>query len=129
VTVAPAKLKTQLDHILRIQSELKTLESTVARSNALLGSGALPKSCRPALEALQKQFNELKSKADGMYASLNVTEDFPNLEGVSFDFMQKMFLVRELKANVQRRATHVFWEFDKLDRAAGGKDMATGTHL
>ncbi|KAJ2931252.1 hypothetical protein H1R20_g5859, partial [Candolleomyces eurysporus] len=128
-SLAPGKLKTQLDHILRIQSELKTLEATVAKSNALLNSGSLPQSCRPALQALQQQFNELKGKADSMYASLNVSEDFPDLEGVSFNFMRQMFLVRELKANVQRRATHVFWEFDKLDRAAGGKDMATGTKM
>ncbi|KAJ2930749.1 hypothetical protein H1R20_g6330, partial [Candolleomyces eurysporus] len=91
-SLAPGKLKTQLNHILCIQSELKTLEASVAKSNALLNSGSLPQSCRPALQALQQQFNELKGKADSM-------------------------------------ATHVFWEFDKLDRAAGGKDMATSTKM
>ncbi|KAJ2934568.1 hypothetical protein H1R20_g2518, partial [Candolleomyces eurysporus] len=40
-----------------------------------------------------------------------------------------LYLLREIKATVQRKATSTFWEFDKLDRAAGGKDIALGTKM
>ncbi|RXW12578.1 hypothetical protein EST38_g13277 [Candolleomyces aberdarensis] len=99
ISVRSPRLKTHLGNILNIQTDINELEATVEKSLGLLKKGLLPETCRPAIV------------------------------GVDLEFVQKLYLVREIKANVQRKATSTFWEFDKLDRAAGGKDIALGTKM
>jgi hypothetical protein len=61
-----------------------------------------------------------------MYSTLHVSQEFPKIVGVDLKFIWKLFLLWELKTQVQRCATSAFWEFDKLDRAAGGKEVPHG---
>lgn len=124
---APNKLKKDLDKILQIQTEVQELENTIQKSSSLIKGGALPAACRSSVQDLQALCTNIQDKAQQMYAALNVSHEFPSIVGVDLEFVRKLFLLRELKFQVQKRATSAFWEFDKLDRAAGGKEVPHGT--
>ncbi|KAF6747718.1 hypothetical protein DFP72DRAFT_821404 [Ephemerocybe angulata] len=125
----PAKLKKDLSHLMNLQDTLDTAERSVANCASLLKSGALSKAYTPHLGSLREQLAIAQGDAQKMYIALNVNDEFPSLAGAELEFVRKIFLLRELKQAVQKRATSAFWEFDKLDRAAGGKDMALGTKM
>ncbi|KAJ2915397.1 hypothetical protein MD484_g5045, partial [Candolleomyces efflorescens] len=126
---APNRLKKDLDKILQIQGEVQDLEQTIQKTASLVKSGSLPATCRSSLQDLQTMCTKIQEKAQQMYSALNVTNDFPSIVGVDLEFVRKLFLLRELKFQVQRRATSAFWEFDKLDQAAGGKEVPHGTKM
>lgn len=48
---------------------------------------------------------------------------------MSLEFVQTLLLARDLKINIRKRAIGSFFEWDKLDRAVGGKQKALGTKL
>lgn len=123
---APARLKKELDHILTIQTKLGELDSTVSFTKSLIKQGVMPAHCSEPLGALQDELSKMKENAEEMYTSLNVNAQFPTLAGVNLTLVRRLFMLRELKASVQKRASHACFEFDKLDRAAGGKDMVLG---
>ncbi|KAG1817895.1 hypothetical protein EV424DRAFT_1324093, partial [Suillus variegatus] len=52
--------------------------------------------------------------------------DFPELQGVDLDFVQTLLMACDLKINIWKRAIGSFFEWDKLDRAAGGANQALG---
>ncbi|RXW16674.1 hypothetical protein EST38_g9188 [Candolleomyces aberdarensis] len=126
---APNRLKKDLDKILEIQTEIQDLENTIQKSSSLVKSGVLPAACRSSIQDLQRLCTDIQAKAQQMYTALNVSHEFPTIQGIELEFIRKIFLLRELKFQVQRRATSAFWEFDKLDRAAGGKDVPHGTKM
>lgn len=115
-----------MDHVLTIQGKIGELDATVSQTTTLIKQGILPAHCTDPLKALQAELIKMKDNAEEMYSSLNVNSEFPTLTGVSLTLVKKLFLLRELKASVQKRASHACFEFDKLDRAAGGKDMVLG---
>ncbi|KAF6744700.1 hypothetical protein DFP72DRAFT_1018573 [Ephemerocybe angulata] len=125
----PTKLKKELNQLMGIQDDIDALSKTVATTTAQIKNSILPKSCTQHLKVLQNRLDGIHENAQDMYVSLNVNEEFPSLTGVDLEFVRKIFLLRELKQAVQKRATSAFWEFDKLDRAAGGKDMVLGTKM
>lgn len=124
---APNVLKKELGQLLNIQGEFEGLEKTVRHATKLIHNGTIPKSNLQHLDGMLEQLARIREQADSMYASLNVNSDFPLLSGVDLDFVRRLFLLRHLKATVQKKATSTMWEFDKLDQASGGKDMALGT--
>ncbi|KAJ2923323.1 hypothetical protein H1R20_g13768, partial [Candolleomyces eurysporus] len=126
---APNRLKKDLDKILQIQTEIQDLENTIQKSSSLVKSGVLPAACRSSIQDLQRLCTDIQAKAQQMYTALNVSHEFPTIQGIELEFIRKIFLLRELKFQVQRRATSTFWEFNKLDRAAGGKDVPHGTKM
>lgn len=79
-----------------------------------------------ALDSLERTHDRLIAKVDVLYASLNVRDKFPELEGISLDFVRTLLLARDLKINIRKRAIGSFFEWDKLDRAVGGAQKALG---
>ncbi|KIK10825.1 hypothetical protein PISMIDRAFT_20060 [Pisolithus microcarpus 441] len=82
-----------------------------------------------ALASLERGHERLLHKVDTLYASLNIQDRFPELDGVCFEFVQTLLLARDLKINIRKRAIGSFFEWDKLDRAVGGKQKALGNVL
>lgn len=123
---APNILKKELSHILTIQGEFESLEKTVRLASASIKNGRLPKSSLDHVNVMLDHLGTIRERADKMYATLNVNDDFPSLAGVDLEFVRRLFLLCQLKATVQKKATSTMWEFDKLDQASGGKDMALG---
>lgn len=126
---APNILKKELGQLLNIQGDFEDLERTVKHATKLIQNGTIPKSNLQHLNGMLEQLGRIRAEADSMYSSLNVNTQFPSLSGVDLEFVRRLFLLRHLKATVQKKATSTLWEFDKLDQASGGKDMALGTQL
>lgn len=87
------------------------------------------KDCRASLEllsALEKTHDMLKEQVESLFASLNVTESYPELKDFNLEFVRVLIMARDLKINIRRRAIGSFFEWDKLDRAAGGAHPALG---
>ena len=65
-------------------------------------------------------------KVENLYTSLNVADAFPEVKGLPLEFVRTLLMARDLKINIRKRAIGTFFEWDKLDRAAGGRDHPLG---
>jgi hypothetical protein len=81
---------------------------------------------RDAIESLERVHERLMHKVEVLYASLNVQDRFPELDGLNLEFVRTLLLARDLKMNIRKRAIGSFFEWDKLDRAVGGSQQALG---
>ncbi|KAM6496640.1 hypothetical protein JOM56_007113, partial [Amanita muscaria] len=61
-----------------------------------------------------------------LYASLNIPEQFPNVQGLDLEFLRTLMMARDLKINIRKRAIGSFFEWDRLDQAVGGRQQALG---
>lgn len=82
--------------------------------------------CRYIAKLLETH-SQMVAEAEALYASLNVTESFPDLEGVSFQFVHTLLMARELKINIRQRLVGRFFEMSRLDQAAGGMGAPIGS--
>lgn len=114
--------------MLHIQGKISDLDSTVTQTASLIKKGYMPAHCTKSLHSLQHELAKIKENAEEMYAALNVNSEFPTLTGVSMTVVKRLFMLRDLKAGVQKRVSNACFEFDRLDRAAGGKDMTLGEY-
>jgi hypothetical protein len=121
---APARLKKELDTVLALQADLDVVDNAI-QSTRLALSKASPQST-DILSRLEKGQGQLKEKVETLYASLNVHDSFPELHGINLEFVRILLMARDLKINIRKRAIGSFFEWDKLDQAAGGRDAAIG---
>ncbi|KAF8425356.1 hypothetical protein L210DRAFT_3653217 [Boletus edulis BED1] len=130
---APQRLKKQLDTVISLQSDLDSTERALQTARSTIEndstSEGIAEQALTILEGLERTHERLMNKVDALYASLNVPEQFPELEGVDFDFVRILILARDLKINVRKRAIASFFEWDKLDQAVGGAQKPLGTKL
>ncbi|KAI9571062.1 hypothetical protein HD554DRAFT_2203599 [Boletus coccyginus] len=82
-----------------------------------------------AMESLEHTHEQLMSKVNMLYASLNVGDKFPELQDINLDFVQTLLLACDLKINICKRAIRSFFEWDKLDWAIGGAQKTLGMKL
>ena len=82
-----------------------------------------------ALVSLKRSHARLMTKAEALYSSLNVHDQFPELKNISLDFVQILLMAQDLKINIRKRAVSTFFEWDKLNHAVGGKDKPLGASL
>lgn len=78
------------------------------------------------LEALRRAHEENITKVEGLYVSLNLTDSFPDIQGLPLPFIRTLLLACDLKINIRKRAIGSFFEWEKLKRAAGGQDQPLG---
>ena len=125
---APARLKKELDMVLALQADLDVVDNAIQSTRAAL-SKTNPQSTTASLNiilGLENGQAQLKEKVEILYASLNVHESFPELHGIDLEFVRTLLMARDLKINIRKRAIASFFEWDKLDQAAGGRDAAIG---
>ncbi|KAI6031038.1 hypothetical protein EDC04DRAFT_2868959 [Pisolithus marmoratus] len=115
-------LKKELDTVLSLQAELDTTTKVIQVARATIERGNVSPGILDALASMECSHARLITKAEALYSSLNVHEQFPELTNVSLDFMH-------LKINICKQAISSFFEWDILDRAVGGKDKPLGTKL
>ena len=125
-TDAPARLKKELDAVLTLQADIDTSEHTVQSMRIALQKSHASSDSLEVLASLQRSHARLLNKVDILYASLNVHDKFPELKGVNLEFVQ-ILMARDLKINIRKRAIGSFFEWNKLDRAIGGKEKTLGT--
>lgn len=123
---APARLKKELDTVLTLQADLDTSDTALQSTRLMLEKGTASQDTLEALEALERGHDRLMAKVEILYASLNIHDQFPELEGINLDFVRLLLMARDLKMNIRKRAIASFFEWDKLDRAVGGAQQALG---
>ncbi|KAJ7593286.1 hypothetical protein C8J56DRAFT_779295 [Mycena floridula] len=125
----PARLKKELEQVLTLQTEIDTINASIqaVRATLVKTPGAVVPLAN--LRALETAHVILKGKADDLYASLNVAETYPELQGIQVAFVQVLLLARDLKISLRKRAIGSFLEMDRLDQAVGGGNEALGTKV
>ncbi|EMD40254.1 hypothetical protein CERSUDRAFT_46500 [Gelatoporia subvermispora B] len=71
----------------------------------------------------------LNTHAETLYISLNISQMFPELKNVDAEVVRVIMLAHDLKIYIRKRVVAQLLEFDRIDRAAGGKDNPLGTKL
>ncbi|KAI0716907.1 hypothetical protein C8Q76DRAFT_795144 [Earliella scabrosa] len=126
---APARLKKELDSVLHLQSELDDIKKFVNAMQTHIATENTNPQAHHFLRSLQQSHARTIEQVEALYASLNVPEEFPEVLGLSLPFVRTLVMARNLKINIRKRAIGSFFEWDKLDRAAGGRDQPLGTKL
>ncbi|KAG2123258.1 hypothetical protein DEU56DRAFT_917566 [Suillus clintonianus] len=126
---APVRLKKELDTVLALQSDMDTSDRALQATRTMLEKEAPSDDTLSALEGLERGHQRLMDKVEALYASLNIHDRFPELQGVNLDFVRTLLMARDLKINIRKWAIGSFFEWDKLDRAVGGAQQALGTKL
>ena len=112
--------------MLGLQSDIDTVEATLTSTRSTVAHRKIPPEALQAIESLERNHARLLRNVELLYTSLNIGNTFPELEGLSLDFVRTLLLARDLKINIRKRAVANFLEFDKLDRAVGGKQNPLG---
>ncbi|KAI0710611.1 hypothetical protein C8Q76DRAFT_624385 [Earliella scabrosa] len=126
---APARLKRELDTVLNLQAELDDIQKHVRTVEASVAAHDANPAAHELIKDLQQSHARTMQKVEQLYASLNVPDDFPELRELPLPFVRTLIMARDLKINIRKRAIGSFFEWDKLDRAAGGRDQPLGTKL
>ncbi|KAI6011172.1 hypothetical protein EDC04DRAFT_2959313 [Pisolithus marmoratus] len=99
--------------LLSLQAELDTTTKVIQVAWATIELGNVSPGILDALASMERSHTRLITKAEALYSSLNVHEQFPELTNISLNFW----------------AIGSFFEWDKLDWAVGSKDKPLGTKL
>ncbi|RDB15038.1 hypothetical protein Hypma_005430 [Hypsizygus marmoreus] len=126
---APVRLKKELDTVLTLQGDLDTVASAIESARSVISQSTPSKESLRLLKDLQATHDDLQDQVEVLYASLNVHDSFPELQGIDLDFIRTLLMARDLKINIRKRAIGSFFEWDKLDQAAGGREQSIGTKL
>lgn len=124
---APARLKRELDVVLNLHAQIDDIENALATTRRSLQETIMVSQINEFLASLEKTHEQFLTEVDTLYTSLNISERFPEVEGASVQFIKVLFLARDLKINIRKRAIGSFFEWERLDQAAGGRDQALGT--
>jgi len=123
---APSRVKKELDNVLALQADLDSSSRVLQLARATIEKGNASSSVLDALASLERSHARLVTKTEALYSSLNVHDRIPELKDVSLEFVQILLMARDLKINIRKRVVGSFFEWDKLDRAVGGKDKPLG---
>lgn len=124
---APKRLKKELDTILGLQADIEVVTNSIRSAQATLSKSTnSSKSCLDLLSGLHEEREHFTEKLDEIYSSLNIPDTFPELRNVNFEFVHVLLMARELKINIRKRAVGSFFEWEKIDRAVGGREQSLG---
>ncbi|KAK1226507.1 hypothetical protein PQX77_010515 [Marasmius sp. AFHP31] len=127
-TLTPAHLKKDLSKVFQLQDQIDDLEQEIAEVKSAVKKLPFPPSdALFILRNLEKLHAKLKSEAEGLYASLNIDNQYPHLKGIPLEYLHTLLLARDLKITIRKKAIGSFFEWDRLDQAMGGADEALGT--
>jgi hypothetical protein len=121
-------LKKELDAVLILQADVDTTDRVIQFTKNVMEKECISDDTLAALHGLECTHDHLIAKVDALYASLNVRDKFPELEGISLNFVHTLLLACDLKINICKWAIGSFFEWDKLDRAVGGAQKALGVY-
>jgi hypothetical protein len=124
----PAQLKKGLGNILALQGQIESIKSEVNKVRSALRYTTSPAALR-IIQEMEEHHNVLRDHVDALYGTLNVSNKFPDIKGASIEFLQTLFLARDLKVDIRKRVVGSFYEWDRLDQAVGGKANPLGTQL
>lgn len=124
---APARLKKQLDSVLKLQEVIELLDSQIEETKHSISAVAGNAQAGIYLSTLCDRHTALVQSAETLYQSLNVHEAFPTLQGVTFQFLHTLLIARDLKILLRQRLVGRYFETSRLDQAMGGADALLGS--
>ncbi|KAJ7083046.1 hypothetical protein C8R43DRAFT_851643, partial [Mycena crocata] len=97
---APAKLKRELDKVLNLQAQIDVVEKLIGDAkSSITTSDPSPESIE-LLRRLEQTHLILSMQADALYASLNIQNEFPELQGLPQNFLHLLLIMRDLEINI-----------------------------
>ena len=96
---APACLKKELDTVLVPQSDLEASDRALQATRTIIGKDATQDTLE-ALQSLECSHDQLLTKVDTLYASLNIQDRFPELDGVNLDFVCTVLLAHDVRSGL-----------------------------
>ncbi|KAJ7588018.1 hypothetical protein C8J56DRAFT_889864 [Mycena floridula] len=124
---SPAKLKKEVSKVLALHAQIEGLDASIRMARKAITEAHVTRMSLKLLIDLKETQDLLKRQAEGLYASLNIEEEFPALKGVDAQHLIIFLLTRDLKINIRKRAIGSFLEWYRLDQSVGGKAEAIGT--
>jgi hypothetical protein len=134
--VAEKRLQQDIKAIMELQSRIDDLEGRVAEAEKLLvakGSGrrrtragVVAQGDRHAaghITAMRDDISQLREEVDGLYSSLNIENDFPEIANLGHDFAVQLIRCHDYLRIVRVRAIAQFEEYDQLDRVGGAEKL------
>ena len=82
--------------------------------------------CMEIVSDLECKYKQCLEILDKLYTSLRIDGDFENMQDISFDFMQTLLQARDLKINIRQKVINLFFEWERLNQAVGGKNAPQG---
>ncbi|KAI0259639.1 hypothetical protein BC834DRAFT_833182, partial [Gloeopeniophorella convolvens] len=127
----PTHIKKQIDALLSLQTKFDVIEtaSRDARSAMESLNGYISTDIQLSLQSLEEARIKVVEEIDSLQISLDIPKDAPVVEGVSAGFLRTLFMARDLKVNLRKRAVASFFEWDRLDQAVGGRAEPLGTRI
>ncbi|KAF7975585.1 hypothetical protein HWV62_9141 [Athelia sp. TMB] len=126
---APKRLQKEIDTVLTLQEDVTAVEKVIddARNTFSECQGGAAQETKHRIQELRNHQQQLLVGVNKLYASLNIHDKFPELNGVDIEFVRTLLLARDLKINIRKRAVGSFLEWERLDQAVGGNHQALGT--
>lgn len=112
--------------VLTLQGDIDTIEKTLHNTRRTIAQGEAPKDSLATIVTMEHTQQRLQEESERLYASLNIHDSYPELQGMSLEFVRTLLLTCDLKINICKRAVASFFEWDRLDSAMGGKSNPLG---
>ena len=129
-TETPSRIKKDLEQILTLQTEIDGIHGSILKAKMnLKHSGKSSKPLYRIITALENSQAILRTQVDELYASLDVIGEFPELHGINLTFLWTLLLARDLKTKIRTKAVGSFFEWERLDRAVGGRNIPLSKSL
>jgi hypothetical protein len=123
-------LKKGLNAVLSLHGNVDAVDLAIRSVTQAISDAVHPgDETRDLVDGLTRTQERLKQKVETLYSSLNIHTIPPALRAADREFVRVLFMARDLKANIRRRAIGSFFEWDRLDQAVGGRHQALGTCL
>jgi hypothetical protein len=128
-TDAPARLKRELDKVLALQVQIDAVETSILEvKTTIAGDDSAAAPTHDILCCLQATHQALSDQAESLYASLNISGAFPELNSLLLEFVQTLLMMCDLKMNIRKRAVGSFQEWEMLDHAISGRREPLGMY-
>ncbi|KAF7290656.1 hypothetical protein MIND_01305900 [Mycena indigotica] len=126
---APKRLRRELDKVIALQAQIDLVEKSILEVRSTIAGDTTASDAQQLLRQLESTHSELSKQAEALYASLNISKIYPELQGLSPEVAHLLLMMRDLKISIRRKAVGSFQEWETLDQAVSGRREPLGTKL
>lgn len=112
-----------------LQDQIEQVEDKICAADVTLRDAGSARQARLQLRGLKTTHKTLSEQVDELYAALDVGETFPDIRMLGLEFARTLVMAYDAKCIARQKVIGRFFEWDVLDRAAGGKGHALGAPL
>ena len=95
-----AHLKKELNMVLTLQADIDTIKRTLQNMRRTISQWEAPKDSLSTIVMMAQMQQWLQEESEKLYASLNVHNSYPELQGMSMEFVRTLLLAHNLKINI-----------------------------